>query len=345
MEGGEGTALGGNVMVLARTIMVLTILLLCELTPAYCGKRVALVLGNGAYKSTAALPNSRNDAQDMAAALQKLGFAVILGADLSRVAMDRKILEFSEALTGADAAVFFYSGHSLQAGSINYLVPVDAKAKDASALDFEMQRLQAVQQVMESKAKVSILFLDACRDNPLARNLGLAAASRLTDAGRGLASVETGAKGTLISFSTQPGNVALDGAGRNSPYTGALMEWIGTPGEDIESILKRVRKAVLSATEGRQKPWEHSALVDKFYFNPAPPAQEVSQAVPRVQEKDGAEIPGTMTPAPFSAAEAASIEQIRNAPAEGLVRSVRPRESDALPVLKILLPLLDGGWR
>ena len=134
---------------------------------AMAAKRVALVIGNSAYTNAPALANPKNDAQDMAAALKALGFTVILGTDLDKRAMDRKILEFSNALSGADAGVFHYSGHGLQVAGVNYLVPIDAALDSAAALDFEAVRLDLVQRTMEREAKTNILFLDACRNNPL----------------------------------------------------------------------------------------------------------------------------------------------------------------------------------
>ncbi|MFZ1107789.1 MAG: caspase family protein [Rhodomicrobium sp.] len=234
--------------------------------PAHAaGKRVALVIGNGAYAYATPLANPKNDAEDMAAALKGLGFTVILATDLAKTNMDRRILEFALQLEGAEAAVFHYSGHGLQVGGVNYLVPVDAKLETAAALDFEMVRLDLVQRTMERETKTNILFLDACRNNPLARNLARALGTRGIDVGSGLAPAESGV-GTLISFSTQPGNVALDGVGRNSPYSGPLVRAIGTPGEDILSILTKVRREVLEKTGGKQVPWENHALLDKFYF-------------------------------------------------------------------------------
>ncbi len=236
------------------------------LVPAHAsGKRVALVIGNGAYVYAAPLANPKNDAEDMASALKALGFTVILATDLTKAAMDRKVLEFALALEGAEAAVFHYSGHGLQVGGANYLVPVDAKLETAASLDFEMVRLDLVQRTMERETKTNILFLDACRNNPLARNLARALGTRGVQVASGLAPAESGV-GTLISFSTQPGNVALDGIGRNSPYSGPLVHAIGTPGEDILSILTGVRKEVLEKTNGKQVPWENHALLAKFYF-------------------------------------------------------------------------------
>ncbi len=232
---------------------------------AFAGKRVALVIGNGAYTHAPALTNPKNDAEDMAAALKALGFTVIVGIDLDKRAMERKIIEFESALSGADAGVFHYSGHGLQVAGVNYLVPVDAELASAAALRVEAVRLDFVQETMEREAKTNILFLDACRNNPLARNLARALGTRSADIGRGLAATEAGL-GTLISFSTQPGNVALDGSGRNSPYSGPLARAIVAPGKDLSSILIGVRNEVLAATSEKQVPWEHSALRAPFYF-------------------------------------------------------------------------------
>ena len=185
--------------------------------------RVALVIGNSAYRHAAPLGNPRNDAADVAAELRKLNFRVIEGVDLDKAAFDRKVAEFAGALRGASVGLFFYAGHGLQVGGQNYLVPIDAQLRTASALDFEMVRLDLVQRTMEREAPTNILFLDACRDNPLAPNLARAMGTRSADIGRGLAPAESGV-GTLISFSTQPGNVALDGTARNSPFAGALIK-------------------------------------------------------------------------------------------------------------------------
>jgi uncharacterized caspase-like protein len=294
-----------------RAIMALVILLLFELAPAYCGNRVALVFGNGLYKNARVLANPANDARDMAAILQKLGFTVILGTDLGKSAMKSKIDEFARLLPGADAGLFYYSGHALQAGSVNYLVPVDAAIESTDSLGPETLSLQAIQQTMEQNAKTSILFLDACRNNPLSRDASPSKGMRPVALERGLAQMKAGA-GTLISFSTAPGEWAFDGDGRNSPYTGALVSNIGSPGEDIVSILMDVRKAVRAATDNRQTPWEHSALMDRVYLNTA---RQVSEAPRR---------PVPPRPTPGSVANPASIEQIRNVEPDVPAGPVRP---------------------
>lgn len=232
---------------------------------ALAQKRVALVVGNGAYHYTSALKNPRNDASDIASQLRMRAFEVLEGYDLDKEAFGRKLQEFSAALKGAEAGVFFYAGHGLQVAGQNYLVPVDAKAESEDALDWEMFKVELVHRAMERSTNTSVLFLDACRDNPLARNLARNMGTRSGYVGRGLAPIESGI-GTLISFSTQPGNVALDGSGRNSPFAGALVKQISSSTDDLSAILIEVRNEVMKATERRQVPWEHSALTGRFYF-------------------------------------------------------------------------------
>jgi Caspase domain len=237
--------------------------------------RAALVIGNSAYQHTPKLENPGNDAADVANSLRNLGFKVIEAHDLDKAGMDRAIREFSDALSSSKVGLFYYAGHGLQVGGQNYLVPVDAALSTASALDFEMVRLDLVHRTMESSSGTNIIILDACRDNPLSRNLARALGTRSSGIGRGLAAVESG-EGTLISFSTQPGSVALDGTGRNSPYAAALVKHIANPGDDLSSVLINVRNDVMDATSKRQVPWEHSALTARFYF--VPPAEPATIA-------------------------------------------------------------------
>jgi len=242
-----------------------------QMPVAAAPKRVALVIGNAAYRHTPKLENPRNDAADIGAALRKLGFQVIEGLDLDKAAFEAAMRAFAAALRGAEVGVFFYAGHGLQVSGHNYLVPIDAQLTTVAALDFEMVRLDLVHRTMEREAQTSILFFDACRDNPLARNLARAMGTRSAEIGSGLTAVESGV-GTLISFSTQPGRVALDGTGRNSPFAGALARQLGTSNDDLSAILIAVRNDVMKETDRRQVPWEHSALTGRFFFNPAPPA-------------------------------------------------------------------------
>jgi uncharacterized caspase-like protein len=236
--------------------------------PGAMGKRVALVVGNSAYRYARRLDNPKNDAVDIGAALKRLGFQVVEGFDLDKAALDRKIREFTGVLRGADVGVFFYAGHGLHVSGNNYLVPIDAELTGAGSLDVELVRLDMVHRTMEREAQTNILFFDACRDNPLSDNLARAMGTRSLEIGRGLAIVHGGA-GTLISFSTQPGTLALDGKGRNSPYSAALARQLAASHEDLGTMLIAIRNDVMKETGRKQVPWEHSALTGRFYFNHA----------------------------------------------------------------------------
>ena len=271
-----------------RAVIALCVLVVLGSTAQ--AKRVALVIGNSAYAHAGTLTNPKNDAADVAAALKKSGFEVIAAFDLDKASFDRKIRDFASALSGADAGLFFYAGHGMQVGGRNYLVPIDAELTTAEAVDFEMVQLDVIHRTMERQATTNIIFLDACRNNPLARNLARAMGTRSMEVARGLAPVESGV-GTLISFSTQPGNVALDGSGRNSPFTAALVQRISSSTEDLSALLIDVRNDVRKVTDNKQVPWEHSALTGRFYFNQ--PAQssmpEASTQMPRVRLSEAAE--------------------------------------------------------
>jgi uncharacterized caspase-like protein len=240
------------------------IVLASQSQQAWAEKRIALVIGNAAYQNTPPLPNPRNDATDLAAELTGLGFQVIQGLDLDRAAMNAKIAEFADALGGADVGLFYYGGHALQFNGRNYLIPVDAKLATSRSLEFETVQLDSIQGAMEGDVQTNIIFLDACRDNPIARNLASSLRTRGLPVHSGLAQVEAGV-GTLISFSTQPGAVAFDGDGRNSPFTSALVKHIKDEAP-ITDILISVRNDVLTATKQQQVPWDHSSLRAQFYF-------------------------------------------------------------------------------
>jgi hypothetical protein len=241
------------------------LMVLWQPTAALADKRVALVIGNSAYQNTSELRNPSNDAADMTAALTRLGFQVTDGRDLDKRAMERAIRQFGVSLEGADIALFFYAGHGIQVGGQNHLIPIDARLASEGDVDFETLPLSLVLKQMEREAKTSLVLLDACRDNPLARNLARTMGTRAISIGTGLAEVKTGI-GTLIGFSTQPGNVAADGVGRNSPYAGALLKHIESSSKDVSGILVDVRNEVLRATNGTQVPWEHTSLTGQVYF-------------------------------------------------------------------------------
>ena len=252
--------------------------------------RVALVIGNSAYANANKLANPANDAADMGAHLKKLGFNVFLGLDLDKAGFDAKIRDFAAALEDSGTAILFYAGHGLQVGGQNFLVPVDAKLARERDLEFEAVKLDFILKQMElgRENKTNIVFLDACRDNPLSRSLARNMGTRSTAVGQGLAQVDAGV-GTFIAYSTQPGNVALDGAGRNSPFTASLTQRMTEPGRNLTSVMIDVRKDVIASTSGKQVPWDHSALTGEFYFDPkSAPAEGSDASQARVKELEDA---------------------------------------------------------
>ncbi|TIL67164.1 caspase family protein [Mesorhizobium sp.] len=253
-----------------RSVRFILILLFTAVSAdALADRRVALVMGNSAYQNVHGLSNPKNDASDMTAKLKDLGFEVVTGLDLDLARMRVTIRNFIKKLDRADIALFYYSGHGLQVNGNNYMAPVDAHLSSYDDLDFETLPMDLVLAAMERASKVNLVFLDACRDNPLAENLARSMGTRSGSVGRGLAKLGSGV-GSLIAFATQPGNVAFDGSGRNSPFTTALLRHLGTPGQDITRDLVHVRRDVLEATYGKQVPWDNSSLTGDVVLNPLP---------------------------------------------------------------------------
>jgi hypothetical protein len=247
--------------------------LICMVFTANAAKaerRVAFVVGNGAYKNVAQLPNPPVDAKAMANVLRKVGFDVVEGTNLTRDKMTERLLEFGKKAQGADVAVFFYAGHGIAIGGTNYLLPVDADIK--SEMDVKLGAAINIDLTLDqtmSDAKVKLVFLDACRDNPFAAKIKSNAATRSVSVQTGLAEMKSG-EGTLIAFATGPGQTALDGQeGTNSPFTRALIAHITTPGIEIQQAMTEVRAQVNEETNKGQLPWGHTNLIGSVYLNPA----------------------------------------------------------------------------
>jgi hypothetical protein len=242
---------------------------LVSATAAFADKRVAFVVGNGAYKNVAALPNPAVDAKSMAKLLRNVGFDVVEGSNLTRDRMTEKLIDFGKKAEGADVALFFYAGHGIAVNGTNYLLPVDADLK--SEMDVKLGAAINVDLTLEqtmSDANVKLVFLDACRDNPFAAKIRSAKATRSVIVQTGLAEMKSG-EGTLIAFATGPGQTALDGeAGTNSPFTRALMANIATPGVEIQQAMTKVRAQVNEETNKGQLPWGHTNLIGTVYLNP-----------------------------------------------------------------------------
>jgi len=246
------------------------------LAEALADGRVALVVGVSNYEHAGRLANTLNDANDMAATLKRLGFDAETLLDPNRSALEAAVRRYGERSVSADVSLFYYSGHALEAAAHNWLLPTSARMANERDLRFEAVDLDTVQEQTDGYAKVSIIFLDACRDNPFARRLSRGRSF----APRGLARVDVGRGAVLVAFSTGPGEVAIDsiGAKRNSPFTAALLKYIETPGLEIRSLLTRVTKDVSDETKGTQRPWQNSSLEGDFYFLPPPVAPAASSA-------------------------------------------------------------------
>jgi uncharacterized caspase-like protein len=248
-------------------LLVLAFLALLLLrADAQQARRVALVVGNGTYEQAVPLANPVNDAEDIAARLRDVGFEVIEAKDLGKRALERKIGEFSDALTGAAVGLFYYAGHGLQVDGRNFIVPVDAILDTPVKLPLEAVPIDQVLDIMEQQTETSLVFLDACRNNPFVKSLG-SKSNRAAVALQGLAQFDS-TRGSFIAFSTAPGAVAMDGAGRNSPFTAALLRHIGEPGQSISDLMIAVRRDVIAETRDTQRPWEQGSLVERFEFVP-----------------------------------------------------------------------------
>lgn len=243
------------------------------------GKRVALVMGNSAYQHAVELPNPKNDAKLMSETLRAAGFTVLDGENLDKAAMTALVDQFTEIAYDAEVAIVYYAGHGLQVDGRNYLVPIDAQLEKAAQLQTRTIPADKVLGALPPDPAVSIIILDACRDNPLARSLAkVLPASRSASMGVGLAPVQAngqsaGSGGLLIAYATDPGAVAYDGKGINSPYTSALARHLTTPGLEIQSALTRVRADVSEATDGAQRPWHNASLSREVFIGGDAPAQ------------------------------------------------------------------------
>src|SRR6201984_3750701 len=250
------------------TVILSLISLLFAANAAKADRRVAFVVGNGAYKNVAQLPNPPIDAKAMAATLRNVGFEVIEGTNLTRDTMTAKLLDFGKKAQGADIAVFYYAGHGIAISGTNYLLPIDADIK--SDMDVKLGAAINVDVTLDQTmgdAKVKLVFLDACRDNPFAAKIK-ANTTRSVAVGQGLAEMKSG-EGTLIAFATGPGQTALDGeAGTNSPFTRALVANITQPGVEIQQAMTKVRAEVNDETNKNQLPWGHTNLTGDVYLNP-----------------------------------------------------------------------------
>ena len=262
------------------TLILSVICMVCTAGVASAEKRVAFVVGNGAYKNVAPLPNPSVDAKAIAATLRNVGFEVVEGSNLTRDKMTERLLDFGKKAQGADVALFFYAGHGIAISGTNYLLPIDADIK--SEMDVKLGAAINIDLTLEQTmgdAKVKLVFLDACRDNPFAAKIKSNSATRSVNVQTGLAEMKSG-EGTLIAFATGPGQTALDGQeGSNSPFTRALLANLTQPGVEIQQAMTKVRAQVNEETSKNQLPWGHTNLIGSVYLNPVgAPAEGAAEA-------------------------------------------------------------------
>lgn len=234
-------------------------------------KRVALVIGNSAYPGGARLTNPANDADDVTVALRAVGFDVVEGKDLPLSGFSDIIDTFRAKAKGASVALFYYAGHGMQFEEQNWLMPINSRISSAFDARRSNVPLQEILSDMEANAGTNLVFLDACRDNPLADKLNeqLRSQGRGYGTGRGLGRIDIRTPQTLIVYATRPNMTAADGSERNSPFTGAFLQHVASPGVEVESLMKRVAASVSAKTQGRQQPERLSRLEKEFYFVPA----------------------------------------------------------------------------
>jgi uncharacterized caspase-like protein len=257
---------GNKFMRFARCVAISTwsmAVVLIGLVPAKAEKRVALIVGNGAYQYAGRLANPRNDAALMAVTLKSLGFTLIGDRpqiDLDKAGFDNAIQSFGAQLQNADVGLFLYSGHGLQSRGENYLIPISADLVVESDVDSQLIDVSIVlQQMKHARSTLNIVILDACRSDPFEGRSFRAAKP-------GLAQIEA-PENTFVSYATQPGNIALDGNQGNSPYTQALAQIIRQPGLDLFEVFNQVGLAVRRTTKNRQAPWvSTSPIKGQFYF-------------------------------------------------------------------------------
>lgn len=224
-------------------------------------KRLALVIGNSAYKYGGVLRNPVNDAYAMKLALSDIGFEVSEYYNLDQGDMKKAIDEFGTKLRSFDVGLFFYAGHGIQANGYNYLIPVDANLISERHVEYDCVQADRVLANMDaSDAKVKVVILDACRNNPFERSWTRSAS------GKGLAFMNA-PKGTLIAYATAPGSTASDGEGMNGLYTEALLKNIKTENITVLQVFQNVRNLVSQSTGNRQVPWESTSLTGDFYLN------------------------------------------------------------------------------
>jgi uncharacterized caspase-like protein len=249
------------------------------LGPAHADKRVALVIGNGAYQNVPALPNPPHDAADIAASLQRLGFSVRMLKDGRFDDMRRALLSFARDARHSDMAIVYFAGHGMEIGGENWLIPVDAELKTDLDIEQEAIGLKGVTLMVSAASKLGLVILDSCRNNPFQARMQRTVRTRAVS--RGLARIEP-AGSVLVAYAAKDGTTADDGTGGHSPYSAALLKYLEQPGLEINFLFRNVRDEVLHDTDHHQEPFLYGSLSKEAIYlrPPLPPKPQVAVPPP-----------------------------------------------------------------
>ena len=265
------------------------------------GKRVALVIGNSTYRNVPTLPNPANDGADIAAALTRLGFAVTLVTNASFDQMRRGLIAFGRDAAGADMAAVFFAGHGMEISGENWLIPVDAELKKDTDAANEAVSLRSVILQVSNTTSLGLVVLDACRNNPFIAKMSRSLALRAVIGG-GLGRIEP-VGNVLVAYAARDGTTALDGDGRNSPFTAALLHNIETPGVEVTFMLRNVRDDVMEVTRNEQQPFVYGSLSRKAIYLAGQPSSADQMAANQANATPvDASAPSRVAPAPSSLA-------------------------------------------
>jgi len=265
------------------------------------GKRVALVIGNSTYRNVPTLPNPANDGADIAAALTRLGFAVTLVTNASFDQMRRGLIAFGRDAAGADMAAVFFAGHGMEISGENWLIPVDAELKKDTDAANEAVSLRSVILQVSNTTSLGLVVLDACRNNPFIAKMSRSLALRAVIGG-GLGRIEP-IGNVLVAYAARDGTTALDGDGRNSPFTAALLHNIETPGVEVTFMLRNVRDDVMEVTRNEQQPFVYGSLSRKAIYLAGQPSSADQMAANQANATPAdASAPSRVAPAPSSLA-------------------------------------------
>lgn len=278
-------------------LLLLSVILTCDHGLASTEKRFALVIGNDQYENVRPLNNPVNDASSVGAVLREMDFSVTLRTDANLRSMKDALRTFIDEISDEPAekrvALVYFAGHGVQIAGKNYLIPTDAAMSRDYEVPDETLSMETVIRALEStEAKLSLLVLDCCRNNPFSRSWR---GVRNTSEGGGLAMPTSAPQGLFIAFATSPGTVAADGQGNNSPYTTALIEHLPTSGIPFEEVFKKVGGDVAQSSNGAQQPWFNSKFYGQFYFEPKEESGESSSSdEPMTASEDNSESEGPL---------------------------------------------------